>query len=319
MGEATTEEAAVGKTASLDEARAEFRAEILAAGLLVDAGEPGLYARSGQFEDVVDGVGDLVTRSFRDIGGERLRFAPVFPRREFEKTDYIVSFPHLAGQIDTFQGSEADHRQLVSARANGDAWGERLSPAETMLVPAACHPLFERLTGTLPEGGRRFDLRGFCFRHEPSADPMRLQVFRQQEIVHVGHTADAKAFRDEMNVRQLAGLQGLGLDARVVAANDPFFGRTGRMLARNQLSDEAKLEVVVPIYGDLDEGTAVGSANNHGDHFGVTFGIENADGTPAASSCLGWGLERIALALIRTHGTAVGSWPTSVREALRLS
>ncbi|GAA4679817.1 amino acid--[acyl-carrier-protein] ligase [Frondihabitans cladoniiphilus] len=306
------------QTSALDSARDAFRAEILDTKWLVAAGEPGLYARSGRFEDAVEGVARFVQTRFADLDAARLRFAPVFPRAEFEQTDYIVSFPHLTGAINGFQGTEAEHKQLVNARANGEQWDSWLSPAETMLVPAVCHPLYERLRGTLPEGGQVFDLEGFCFRHEPSRDPMRLQAFRQHELVFVGADEDARTFRNDMAARQLEGLLELGLDAKTVAANDPFFGRTGRFLARNQLADEAKLEIVVPIYGDLDEGTAIASANRHGDHFGATFGIETAEGDAAHSACLGWGLERVVLALVRTHGTDLKTWPTEVLDLLAL-
>jgi seryl-tRNA synthetase len=303
---------------ALDAARDEFRAELLASGLLVDAGQPGLYGRSGLFDDIVDGLCAYVSRSFADHHPERLRFAPVMSRDEYELTDYIVSFPQLAGTINGFRGTDAEHRELVAARARGEAWDPFLQPAETTLVSAVCHPVYERLRGTLPEGGRVIDVRGFSFRHEPSNDPMRLQAFRMQELVFIGDPDTAKTFRDTMSQRQIAGLQALGLDARLVAANDPFFGRTGRFLASNQLADEAKLEVVVPIYGDLDEGTAIASGNHAGAHFGPIFGIDLPDGTPAHSSCLAWGLERITLALIRTHGTDPALWPTEVRSELGL-
>ncbi|WP_349899563.1 amino acid--[acyl-carrier-protein] ligase [Parafrigoribacterium soli] len=303
---------------ALEIARREFRAEILASGMLVDAGLPGLYGRSGLFEDLVDAVAAHVVSLYSDQNASRLRFAPVIARPEYERTDYIVSFPHLSGTINGFFGSDAEHKGLVAARAEGKTWDSWLSPAETALVPAVCHPLYERLRGTVPAAGSVFDLLGFCFRHEPSHDPMRLQVFRQQEFVFVGEEAAAKAFRDEMCQRQLEGLRALGLDAELVPANDPFFGRTGRFLARNQLADEAKLEVVVKIYGDLDEGTAVASGNQHGDHFGAAFSIQTSDGSVAHSSCLGWGLERIVLALLRTHGTDLATWPDAVRSELRL-
>ena len=48
--------------------------------------------------------------------------------------------------------------------------------------------------------------------------------------------------------------------------------------------------------------TAVSSFNFHQDHFGSTFGIQLHDGTVANSACLGFGLERITLALFRAHG-----------------
>jgi seryl-tRNA synthetase len=311
---------APGETVNeLDAARDAFREELLAAELLVDAGLPGLYGRSGEFDDVVEGVSRYVQARFADLHATRRRFAPVISRAEFEKTDYIVSFPHLTGAIHGFTGTDADHRELVSARADGEQWDSWLSPAETMLIPAVCHPVYERLRSTTNPEGQVFDLEGFCFRHEPSRDPMRLQAFRMHEIVFVGPSALASDFRTEMSERQLRDLRELGLDARTVPANDPFFGRTGRFLARNQLEDEAKLEIVVPIYSDLDEGTAIGSANRHGDHFGAIFGIEAALGEVAHSTCLAWGLERTALALIRTHGTDTSAWPESTRRLLSLS
>lgn len=304
---------------ALDVARSEFRKDVLDSGLLVEAGEPGLYGRAGRFDDLVEGVSRFVQTRFADLEATRFRFAPVIARAEFEQTDYIVSFPQLTGAVNGFYGTDKDHRALTQARANGEEWDSWLTPAETMLVPAVCHPLYERLRGSRESTGRVFDLEGYCFRHEPSLDPMRLQAFRMHEIVFVGTDDDARDFRNDMSKRQLAGLRELGLDAKLVVANDPFFGRTGKFLANTQLEDEAKLELVVPIYGDLDEGTAIASANKAGDHFGHLFGIETADGTVASTSCIAWGLERISLALVRTHGTDLTAWPNEVRALLSLS
>ena len=41
-----------------------------------------------------------------------------------------------------------------------------------------------------------------------------------------------------------------------------------------------------------------------------------ADGTIAHTACVGFGLERIALALYHRHGFDRAAWPGSVREAL---
>jgi hypothetical protein len=54
------------------------------------------------------------------------------------------------------------------------------------------------------------------------------------------------------------------------------------------------------------------------DHFGVAFGIRTADGAVAHSACVGFGLERIALALFKKHGLALSAWPASVKNALAL-
>ena len=41
------------------------------------------------------------------------------------------------------------------------------------------------------EGGSRYDVYGWCFRHEPSLDPARMQAFRQHDLVYVGNAEQA--------------------------------------------------------------------------------------------------------------------------------
>jgi seryl-tRNA synthetase len=72
---------------------------------------------------------------------------------------------------------------------------------------------------------------------------------------------------------------------------------------------------VCPIIS-TDSPTAIASANYHLDHFGVPFAIRTADGEAAHSACIGFGLERITLALLRTHGLDPADWPTTVRTRL---
>ena len=64
------------------------------------------------------------------------------------------------------------------------------------------------------------------------------------------------------------------------------------------------------------EPTAIASFNHHLDHFGSSYGIELTDGRTAHSACLGFGHERIVLALLRTHGLDPDAWPTDVRSEL---
>lgn len=90
------------------------------------------------------------------------------------------------------------------------------------------------------------------------------------------------------------------------------------MLASNQLQENLKTELVVRIYGDLDDGTAVVSCNCHREHFGENFAITTPDGEYAHSACVGFGMERIALALLSTHGLDVSEWPSEVRVRLAL-
>ena len=89
------------------------------------------------------------------------------------------------------------------------------------------------------------------------------------------------------------------------------------MMAAAQKEQDLKYELVVPV-ANPDKPTAVASCNQHLDHFGHAFGIETADGKPAHSACVGFGLERVALALFRVHGFDTAQWPAAVRQVLEL-
>ncbi|AYJ48180.1 amino acid--[acyl-carrier-protein] ligase [Rhodococcus sp. P1Y] len=313
----TTNISSIGEMTDLDRERSLFRSQLIEAGLLVPTSVEGLYGRTGLFEDVIDTIDSVVKAAGAGEHGyeaPRFRFPPVFPRDSFERTDYIASFPNLTGAINTFDGDNKTHAALLAERSEGKDWDHFLHSAGTMLVSAACHPAYSMLTGVLPEDGVLFDIYGYCFRHEPAVDPARMQAFRMHEFVRVGTPADAIAHRERWVDRGLQVLEDLGLEARAVIANDPFFGRAGRILAANQRNENLKTELVVNLYGDLDEGTAVVSCNCHRDHFGHTFEITTPDGQPAHSACVGFGMERIALSMLRTHGLDPRQWPSKIRS-----
>jgi hypothetical protein len=100
----------------------------------------------------------------------------------------------------------------------------------------------------------------------------------------------------------------------VGVATDSFFGRSGRMLAASQRDQALKFELSFQIAGP--EPTALASFNYHQDHFASAYGIRLSDGSFAHTACLGFGLERIALALFRTHGLDLDAWPREIRQEL---
>ena len=170
------------------------------------------------------------------------------PWATFEKNGYLESFPDQMGSVHTFRGDEKDHAELLRRTEAHEDRGPLLESTDIVLCPAACHALYPTQSGVLPEGGRRFEIYGYCFRHEPSTDPFRMQSFRMHEFVYLGTPDGARAHRDEWIDRGLDVLTGLGLEVESVVANDPFFGRPGRMLAANQRAEELKYELVAPVF-----------------------------------------------------------------------
>lgn len=292
--------------------------QLYAAGLLLPTGVDGLYGRSQMFEDVLERIAGRLGQWGRDNKAELLRFPPGMQREMLVKAGYFKSFPQMAGTVHAFCGNERDHRAMLHCMEVGsDDWLEQQRPTDLALTPAACYPVYPITAsrGPLPEGGRLFDVRSWCFRREPSLDPVRMQLFQMQEYVRIGDQTQVLTFRDSWMEYGQQFFRRLGVPHAVDIANDPFFGRSGKLLADSQREQKFKFELLVPVTS-TDKPTAVMSFNYHGDHFGQTWGIRTFDGGVAHTACIGFGLERIVLALFRHHGLDAREWPAEVRAVI---
>ncbi|WP_428670814.1 amino acid--[acyl-carrier-protein] ligase [Roseibium sp.] len=300
------------------DAQVNFLDQLFGEGILHDSGVDGLYARSGLFEDVIARFEELAIARGKDETTEAMIFPPGMPVADFLTSGYMKNFPQLAGTVHAFCGNDHDHKDLLQCLEVGsDDWTKDQEITDIALTPAACYPLYPILSrrGPLPETGAYVALQSYCFRHEPSRDPARMQMFRQREFVRAGSAEQAIEFRETWKRRGQEIMDTLQLPRHVEVANDPFFGRAGRMMGASQRDQELKFELVVPINSETNP-TACMSFNYHMDNFGKAWDIRQADGTPAHTACVGFGLERIALALFRHHGTKLENWPAGVRKAL---
>jgi seryl-tRNA synthetase len=163
----------------------------------------------------------------------------------------------------------------------------------------------------------RFDVAADCFRAEPSRHLDRLQSFRMREYVCIGSPDDVSDFRERWMVRAQAIARDLGLAFKVDYASDPFFGRVGQMKAVSQKQQSLKFELLIPLRSE-EQPTACMSFNYHRDHFGTTWDIKDANGEPAHTGCVAFGMDRLAVAMFHTHGTDLARWPAGVRQLLGL-
>jgi seryl-tRNA synthetase len=294
------------------------RLDAVAGHLFRPMGADGVYARTGLYEEVVEALGRLITRQ-RDPRAEVFRFPPVMSRAQLEKSGYLNSFPNLLGCVSCLHGSEREIRALVDDRGPTGEWAEELKAADLILTPASCYPVYPIAAkrGAVPAGGYLFDVACDCFRREPSRDIDRLQSFRMREYVCVAEPERIQAFREHWIERAKGLADRLALPYQVELASDPFFGRAGQIMASSQKAQQLKFELTIPVLSE-DKPTACMSFNYHQDHFGTTWDLRDASGTPSHTGCVAFGIDRLAVALFVTHGVEVDAWPATALEALGL-
>ncbi len=290
----------------------------IASRLFALSGVDGIYGRTGAYENVIEALSALISRD-RPEQAEVFRFPPVMARASLEKQGYLKSFPNLIGAVSALTGTE---RQIIrSARKHeeGGDWTEDLKPSDLVLAPAACYPVYAiaAARGIVPDDGYVFDVAAECFRHEPSRRVDRFQSFRMREYVRIGIPQQIKEFRDPWIERAKGIADALQLPSTVEAANDPFFGRVGAMMAGQQRADALKFELSVAVHSEQSP-TACMSLNYHKDHFGQVWSLHNQAGEIVHTGCVAFGMDRLAVALFATHGVTINGWPAGVREVLAL-
>ncbi len=275
----------------------------------------GVYGRTGAYEDVVEGLGRYIS-TLRPKGAEVFRFPPVVSRALIEKSGYLKSFPHLLGCVCALGTDVERVTDAVARYEAGGAWTDSAEPSELVLAPAACYPIYPIAARRGAIGGALlFDVASDCFRREPSKDVDRFQSFRMREFVAIGAPEPISRFRDQWMARAPEIAADLGLSHRIEAASDPFFGREGQMVGRFQVKNALKFEMLIPVRS-AESPTACMSFNCHRDHFGLTWGMKTADGEPAHTACVAFGIDRLAVALFARHGIEVEGWPEAVRAKL---
>jgi seryl-tRNA synthetase len=222
---------------------------------------------------------------------------------------YFESFPQwltLAAHL------REDAESLTSVAESKDpaaAARSACAPAGVALPPAVCYHVYAALAGRVLDQPAAITAQGTCWRHEGDRlRPLaRGWAFAMREGVCVGDADAVLAFRERGIARGLALAGALGLHARLQEATDPFFRPTARGRELLQRLKGLKQELLLPVGG---EEVAAASFNLHEGFFGEAFDIRLPDGSPAASGCVAYGIERWLLAFLAAHGTSARDWPT---------
>lgn len=292
----------------------EFLGQLLERGLYVDLALPGLYALSAPFELVVSQLVRLISE-LEPSPVEHLRMPPLMDRSILEDSGYLSAFPHLSAAVRCFAG-DASFPDLLDDLRDQEDWGAKFVAADLTLPPAACYPVYPLMArrGVLQEDGHLVGVTCQCYRHEPSAEPTRLRSFRQQEYVCLGGADAVISFREGWVERSIRFMKELGLEPAAKEANDPFFPRVGSLLEDHRNRRSLKQEIVLPI---ANSEIPCISINYHENRFAKTWNLHTRSGV-AHTACVGFGLERLALAMFSAHGFDVDGWPRDILTRLKL-
>lgn len=228
-------------------------------------------------------------------GCRETAYPALTPVADLERIDYFRNFPHLGLAAAALAPASVASVPLAS---NGDVRhvpAAALQCAHHFLPSAACYPVYSTMRDRQIPAAHRACVLQRCFRNETHYEGLvRLWGFTMREMVVVGTRDEVLDFvgAEKRWIGRLA--RALGLELEVRAASDPFFDPGGT---------RAKMQLLFPVKEEfVFEGeVAVSSVNSHRNFFGERWNIRVADGTPAFSGCVAFGLERWLHALTQRY------------------
>jgi seryl-tRNA synthetase len=283
-------------------------AELRARGELWEAG-PGLVGLRGDALALYEQLARLAADAAADDACEAWRPPAAIALGTLARARYFESFPQWLTLAAHLREDAATLERVARADDPATAACDACAPADAALPPAACYHVYAALAGRVLPAATTITLEGTCWRHEGDRlQPLaRGWAFTMREGVCLGDEDAVTAFRARGIARACRLASALSLDARLEEATDPFFRPTARGRELLQRLKGLKQEMRLPVGEDR---IAVASFNLHEGFFGEAFDIRLGDGSPAASACVAFGIERWLLAFLAAHGTAARDWPT---------
>ena len=279
---------------------------------------PGRLGLGPRLVALLQALDSLVLERFGRFEASAHQFPSLISGEVLDRCRYLRNFPasltlvtHLREDLAILQRFASQVR-WVEGRL--DVLPEAPSPFSVLLAPSVCFHWYAWLGGETLTRARTITALGKCFRYESTtlSGLERLWDFSMRELVFAGDAEQVLNWRTAILETARLLLEELDLDFEIATATDPFFVDSFAGQAAFQRGFELKYELLctLPYRGNQ---LAVGSINYHQDFFGRSFAID-VDGSPSHTACIGFGLERLALAVLAQHGTDSGSWPHTLRS-----
>lgn len=283
----------------------------------IDRIAQGLDIYSGDLARLVRFLDDAVLRRFAPAFKPREEAYPnVIPIESLWQANHLSGFPehlhlvsHLDSDVEVLDAFSARARQFkVEAVSHDDT-----PQAASRLAhnPSTCYHCYALRAGRDIGPDQAITAITRCHRYEAinHRQPGRLLEFSMREIIFLG----SPDYVRETRVRSLELVEQMVRDwslyGALVTANDPFFSSdfTHKTGQQHRLGMKYEYKADMPPHPSI----SILSSNLHGPTFSKAFGITQ-NRHPINTGCIGFGLERMALALIAQHGPDLTVWPASL-------
>jgi len=259
----------------------------------------------------------LVRRFAMPFDASEEKFPNVISTKELIKTNHLSSFPEHLNFVNNIQ-PELDKLDTFGLNAKaGDCLdfinAQIMDTPQLIHNPSTCYHCYASRAGQKVYKNTVITALASCHRYEGANHKQlgRLMEFSLREVIFLGEPDFVRETRSKcLNLIQ-AFARDWEIGGVLQSENDPFFTSDFEIMAEHQRKMKMKYEYRAHISDD-DDGLAVLSSNLHGLTFSKTFNI-SGDDWPVHTGCLGFGLERLLIALVAQHGVNPISWPEKLK------
>jgi seryl-tRNA synthetase len=281
----------------------------IALGLNVYAPE---FARLVRFLDAA-----LVRRYAAEFHPREESYPNVIPLASLWQANHLNGFPehlhlltHLETDVVALDAFVAHARKARVAEVAPGDFG--LAAARLAANPSTCYHCYALRANTDIGDDLAVTAVTKCHRFEAinHREAGRLLEFTMREVIFLGSPDFVRSTRerslrvveDTMRQWQICGA--------LVTANDPFFSSdfTNKASQQQRLAMKYEYRALLPPHNPI----SVLSSNLHGPTFSKAFSITQR-GHPINTGCIGFGIERLALAILAQHGADDAGWPQALR------
>jgi len=275
--------------------------ELIKLGYVFEYGK-GHNGYKGLFLDVVNTLDSVLVGIAKKMNAVEVYLPNFIPCKYLTKLGLVDEYPHylfFTTYLKKKKRKVANFQYKYNSK--NFSFKKYLSEPESCLKTSACSLLYPLIENTKFDSLKYYTVLGHCTRNELSVQSFeRLTEFNMREIIYIGNERGSKKFQQiALKIFEDIFVE-FDLTGDVSIANDSFFITNYDKLKLAQIlgCDKYEANVYIP---ETHKNISVGSFNNHHNFFSKRFHFSMM-GEEAITSCVGFGLERLAYGIISQHG-----------------